>query len=89
LGGAPEVEIKNLGQLLGSCQRHDLPAILKSTVLNDPVEQIRSQSGDDMLEAWRVQNAIEQITPAWCPAWCMDPRWQVAGPICLIGALLV
>jgi hypothetical protein len=70
LGGAPQVEIKNLGQLLGCRQRHDLAAILKSTVLNDPVKQIRSQSGDDMLEAWRVQNAIEQITPAWCPAWC-------------------
>jgi len=88
LGGAPQVEIKNLGQLLGCRERHDLAAILKTTALNDPVNQIGSQSGDDLLEVWRVQNPIEQITPARRE----HSRCQVAGPIsliCLIGFLLL
>src|SRR5262249_28421143 len=82
LGGAPQVEIKNARQLLRRCQRHDLAAILKPTGLNDSVKQIGPQSGDDMLEAWRVQNAIEQTTPVCRIA----PRWLVAGPIRAVWA---
>ena len=77
-----------LRQLRRRRQRDDLAAILKSTSLNDPVKQIRPQSGDDLLQVWRVQNPIEQITPAGREA----PRREVAGPIsliCLIGFLLL
>jgi hypothetical protein len=45
------------------------------------VKKIGLQSGDDMLEAWRVQNAIEQTTPV-CRA---APRWHVAGLIRAVG----
>lgn len=85
MGGAPQVKIENLRQLLGRRQRHDLAAILKPTALNDPVEQIGPQPGDDLLEVWRVQNAIEQATPVCHIA----PRWFVAGPIRAVGARFV
>src|SRR5262245_5544538 len=81
LGSAPQVEIKNARQLLRRRQRHELAAILKPTGLNNSVKQIRPQSGDDMLESWRVQNAIEQTTPACRIA----PRRLVAGPIRSVG----
>jgi hypothetical protein len=80
-GGAPQVEIKYTRQLLGRRQRHDLAAILKPTGLNDSVKQIGMQSGDDMLETWRVQNTIEHTTPACRIA----SRWLVAGLIRAVG----
>ena len=62
LGGAPQVQIEDARQLAGCRQRHQLAAILESTVLNDPVKDLGRQSGDDVRQVRRVQDAIEQIT---------------------------
>jgi hypothetical protein len=56
---ALQVEIEDPHQLVGRRQRHELPTILQSTALNDPVKHLGLKSRDDMREVRRVQNAIE------------------------------
>src|SRR5262249_26287375 len=79
--GAPQVEIKNAGQLPGRRQRHELAAVFKPAALNDSVKQIGLQPGDDVFKAWRGQNTIEQMTSVCRMASC----WLVAGPIGSFG----
>ena len=67
--GAPEVQIEHPRQLARRRQRHQLAAILESTVLDDAVEHFGLQSRHDVRELRRVQDSIEQRAPVrgWGP----------------------
>src|SRR5215510_1874217 len=69
LRGAPQIEIKDARELLGGRQHHELAAILESAALNDAVKQLRLQSRDNVLEVWRVENAIKQGTAVLGFSW--------------------
>jgi hypothetical protein len=69
LGGAPQVEIKDARELVGRRQHHELAAILESAALNDAVKQVGLQSGDNVLEARCVENAIEHGTAVPAFSW--------------------
>ena len=62
LRGAPQIEIEHLRQLAWCRERHELAARLEPAILNDAVQHLGWQSGHDVREVRRVQNAIEQIT---------------------------
>src|SRR4029453_9531385 len=70
LGGTPQVEIKDARELVGRRQHHELAAILESAALNDAVKQVGLQSGDNVLEARCVENAIEHGTAVLAFSWC-------------------
>ena len=59
-GRPPQVEIEYGLQLIGRRQRDEIAAVLQSAGLDDPVQHLGLQAGDDLLEVRGVQNALEQ-----------------------------
>ena len=60
-GRPPQVEIEYGLQLIGRRQRDEIAAVLQSAGLDDPVQHLGLQAGNDLLEVRCVHNALEQI----------------------------
>jgi hypothetical protein len=59
---SPQIEIKDLLELLGGYQRHEFPTVFEPTALNDAVKEFGLEARDNAVEVRCIENPGEHGT---------------------------